>query len=232
MLLNQHIKEYDPGIKLSFVKKWKEYGDVYSFVFKPEGEVEFLAGQNARIVVPRLPEEVAARSLSMASTPAGDELLFAMHTGSGSPYKKAMFALSGGDSVELIKVKGETFLPQDAERPAVLIAGGIGVTPFRSIMFDVHERDLGTKLTLVHVARDAHLYEKELTELSFPQHRIQRGGIENTLEKVVAENTEALFFIAGPPPFIAHVQKTLLELGVSEFSLRASKFTGYEKLFE
>lgn len=231
MFLNQHIKEYDPGIKLSFVKKWKEYDDVYSFLFRPEQKVEFLAGQNARIVIPGLPEELAAHSFSMASPPGDAELLYAMHTSSGSPYKKEMLALNEGDTVELIKVKGETFLPQIASRPTVLIAGGIGITPFRSIIFDAMNRDLKTGFIIVHVAKNEHLYQADLLQFSFPQHRIRRTDIETTLAAVTKANPDALYFIAGPPPFIQHVQKVLLDRNISEFAMRASKFTGYEKLF-
>lgn len=232
MLLNAHIKEYNPPVALTFVKKWKEYDDVYSFLFKPEQNVEFLAGQNARVVVPGLSPEVAARSLSMASTPSDEELLYAMHTGSGSPYKKAMLALEEGQQVHLVKVKGETFLPKDPAQPVILIAGGIGVTPFRSIAFDIAARSLPTSVTLVHVARGEYLYEKELRAFPHEQYRIRRNDIEKTLQTVAEQRPDAMYYVAGPPPFIESIKRSLLNLEISEFSILASKFTGYENLFE
>lgn len=228
----KHIIEYDKPVELSFARRWHEYNDVYSFEFKASKKLPFLAGQNARIVIPNLPEEVAAHSLSFANPPEAETVLFSMHTGSKSPYKKAMLELKEGDVVHLVKIKGETFLPEDESRPVVLIAGGIGVTPFRSILFDIKNRNASTPAMLVHVCSGEYLYGSELSQLDFEQYRIKRPDIENTLSKAVEKYPEGMYYIAGPPSFIETIKKTLERSDISGLRIRMSKFTGYESLVE
>jgi len=231
-MLNLNIIEYDPPVKLTFVEKWKEYGDVWSFRFRPSEKLPFLAGQNARIVIPDLPPEVAARSLSFASVPDDETVVFAMHTGSGSSFKKAMLALKGGGVVHLVKIKGETFLPKNETKPIVLIGGGIGVIPFRSMLLHIQEKKLPARATLVHVCHDEFLYQKELANMECKQYRIHRPNIEETLSEVVEDCPDSMYYIAGPPLFIAFVKETLQDLGISELRVRISRFTGYERLWD
>lgn len=223
-----NIIEYETPIELSFVKKWQEYDDVYSFLFTASKKPLFLAGQNGRIVIPELPEIVAAHSLSFASAPGDRELLFSMHTKSGSAYKNAMLALTEGDVVHLVKVKGDTVLPQDTTVPVVLIAGGVGITPFRSILLDLQERKLDTEVTLIHVSRDTYLYEKELEVLPYTQHRIERSDVDTTLGTVVHTYPHGKYYASGSPLFTEAVIGMLQKNNLPDGSFHVSRFTGYE----
>lgn len=227
-----NVIEYDESIVLRFLKKWHEYDDVYSFIFTPSEKLPFLAGQNARIVIPELPEHVAAHSLSFASAPNDEEVMFSMHTGSRSAFKNALLSRTVGSAVHLVKIKGETILPEDRSRPVVLIAGGIGVTPFRSMLRALRERGIPTPATLVHVARGPYLYESELSALDAVQHRIRRPDIEMTLKKVIETTQGGMYYVAGAPSFLRAIKKILQRNGVSELSVRASQFTGYETYFD
>jgi len=223
-----NIIEYETPIELRFMQKWHEYGDVYSFEFKPSEPVPFLAGQNARIVIPALSEDEGKRSLSFASTPDEETVLFSMHTDSESTYTRAFLTLNEGDTVHLVKIKGQTVLPEDTSIPLVFVAGGIGVTPFRSMLLYMYARDLPTKAILLHVSRNRYLYEDELTDLPYEQHRIERDELAGMIEESVSRYPTAMYYIAGSPTFLEGVQALLHEQNVPEDNVLLSRFTGYE----
>jgi len=228
-----NIIEYgDDPIKLTLVKKWQDYDDVYSFSFLPSREVPFLAGQNARISIPRLPEDERSRSMSFASTPSDEELLFSMHTKSGSSFKKAMCALAGEDVIDLVKIKGVTTLPEDKNIPVVPIAGGVGITPCRSILAEIAEKNRATNAMLVHVSSGEHLYQKELEKLPFRQLRICRPDVEGIMDTVTTEVTGARYYIAGSPMFIENIITMLKGNNIVEENILFSRFTGYEELLD
>lgn len=224
--------EFNEPITLRFVERWHEYDDVYSFRLQPDRAVPFLAGQNVRIVVPELSEEEGRRSLSIASPPQDEALLFSMHTRSESVYKQAFLELTDRDTVDLVKVKGVTVLPDEPSIPVVCIAGGVGVTPFRSMLFDIHTRGLPTNATLIHVSSGPHLYENELEALPYTQHRIGRPDVAEQVRRATKEHQNGMFYVAGSPAFIEAIQTMLTDVGIEEAHIRVSRFTGYDELLD
>jgi ferredoxin-NADP reductase len=224
-----NIIEYDPPVTLTFIKKRHEYDDVHSFFFKPSQELPFLSGQNARIILPGLPDGENRRSLSFASTPQDGHIMFSTHVRSGSAFKKTLSELKEGDTVDLVKLKGHMTLPKHEKTPVVLIAGGIGITPFRSMLLDIHERNLPTEAVLFHVSKSGYLYEEDFKGLPFEQHRIRRPEIEKTLASVTEKYPDAEYYIAGPPGFSEALRGLLKEKQIEESHIHATDFSGYEE---
>ena len=227
-----NIIDYDPPIKLSFLRSWKEYEDVYSFTFKSEKKLPFLSGQNARIVIPELSEEEGKRSLSFASTPSDEVVLFSTHTKSGSKYKRALLALEEGDIVHLVKIKGETTLLERVSVPVVFIAGGVGVTPFRSMLFDIQNLGRETKTTLIHVCNGEYLYQKELEKLDCDQHRIRRPEVESTIQEITKHFPYARYYISGSEAFLESLGGMLKTNEISKNNIITTSFFGYEELLD
>jgi len=225
-------KEFTPPLQIAFVERWHEYDDVYTYVFRPKKKLTFIAGQNARIVIPGIEGDESKRSFSLASPPHEREIQFSLHTGPGSEFKQALADLTKGDEINLIKIKGKTLLPTDTSIPIVLIAGGIGITPFRSILLHATHYNLPTTIVLIHVSSGAYLYEDELKKLPFDQKRIRRRDVLQTVSDTIKELPHALYFVVGPPPFLETVEEILQVNGVSKDAIRISRFTGYENLFD
>jgi len=112
---------------------------------RPEG-FAFRTSQAVRIV---LGEE--ARPFSIASGPERNYLEFAARR-SESEFKRAFFALAPGDKVRIIGPRGRFFLEEDV--PGVLAAGGIGITPMRSMLQHAADARLTTPLTLICANHD------------------------------------------------------------------------------
>lgn len=104
----------------------------------------FQASQAARLILQR---GALAHPFSIASGPERPYLEFAARR-SASDFKRAFFALQPGDEVEILCPKGRFFLEEGA--PAVLVAGGIGITPMKSMLEHAGDAGLSTPITLLY----------------------------------------------------------------------------------
>lgn len=217
---------------LSLVEKKHEYGDVYTFIFKPEREVIFAPGMYSHVRLPQGEEGQRTREFSIASAPSEGNIYFSTHIRAGSLFKQKFGALKKDDSVEIFKIKGEFLLPEDEEYETVLIAGGIGITPFRSMLIESHAMRRKVMPTLIHVAEDGYLYEDELSELPIKQKRITRNQIEGTLKDAIDKYKDAMFYVSGPPPFVLTIDEHLKRLDVYDERIKNDEFSGYEDMQE
>lgn len=224
------ITDYEPALPITLLQRRHEYDDVYSFSFTKPESFYFYAGQNVRLRIPTLRDDENARSMSIASSPSDDTLLFSMHTGSRSLYKQAMLALKPGDVVLLVKRKGTTVWPLALPEKAVCIAGGLGITPIRSLMLDAVERKLSTTIKLVHVCSGTYLYEDDLHTLPHEQARIRRLDIDKTIQALATKSSQALYYVIGSPSFTESMVELLGVQGVQNDSILASRFSGYDSL--
>ena len=226
----KRVGTYPDKRDLTLVEKKHEYGDVYSFIFKLERPVHYAAGQYIHMLVHGLPDDVKpTHHFSIASAPSSDELLqFTTHVREGSAYKQALGKLQAGGTVSMYKVKGDFVLPEDIGKEIVLIAGGVGMTPFRSMMREEVHEGCGRTITLVHVSNDAYLYEGELSALPFSQHRIKREELDAYLTELAKEKKDAVFFVSGPPPFVDALKEKLMGQHIPEANIKQDWFDGYE----
>ena len=104
---------------------------------KPDG-YEFRAGQHAafELIHPHDEQQNDWRPLTIASAPHEENLLFATRLKAESPFKKKLKNLRPGDFVMVSDPDGSFYVPEDEAGEVVLVTGGIGATPLRSIIAD------------------------------------------------------------------------------------------------
>ena len=120
------------------------------FEFKPDRPVRFAAGQYLELSLPHrsMDSRGARRVFSISSAPADTDALtiaITVPAERGSSFKKALCALKAGDRVAATGVSGDFRLPANSADPLLLVAGGIGITPFAShlaALDDGHGRDI------------------------------------------------------------------------------------------
>lgn len=103
--------------------------------FEPSRPVRFAAGQFMELNLPhrRSDGKGRRRVFSMTSAPGAQEVTFGVGTAEPlSAAKKALLSLEPGEKVAATSVGGDFLLPRDPARPVLLIAAGIGITPFLS----------------------------------------------------------------------------------------------------
>jgi glycine betaine catabolism B len=210
------MDQYGPW-QLRLADKRREYGNTYTFAFEPLSPFSFQAGQYLHLTAtPERGDKSMTRHMSIASPPASRHVEFTMDLGSGTDYKRAMAALKTGDLVTAFKLKGEFLVEPASSSPVVLLAGGLGITPIRSILRDLAAAGSQVPRSLFHVARDAHLFEEELSGMGFPQWRTDRLGLDALWQKALdMGGAEGKYYLCGSERFILGMQARLLNDGVA-----------------
>jgi ferredoxin-NADP reductase len=183
------------------------------------------------------------RPLSIASPPDADELEFATRIGP-SAYKRAFAALEGGDRVKVSRPMGSFRL--DPSRPAVMVSGGIGITPLRSILgaaaasghnapirllFSNHTaEEIPFRLELDQLAR-RHLDLRITWVLSesaagAPTGDVIAGRIEvDHLREQLRQLPDAVVYLTGPAAMVDDLTEMLRRIGLPSSQLRRSRQT-------
>jgi ferredoxin-NADP reductase len=207
--------EYPDTATLTFVGKRHEYADVYSYIFEPLQPVTFTAGQYAHVRLLSLPEDVRrVREISFASSPQDLRIQFGIDNHSGSEYQKALQTLVEGDTIEIFKIKGHMTWPVSVSH-TVMIGGGIGVTPFRSMLRDRAQKNMKGTTTVLHVASKSFLYGDELSELATEYKTTSRKGLLTELEFITATYPEAHYYVAGSLGFVDIIDAELRKNGLT-----------------
>ena len=239
------------NIEAKLFRKTEVARDTWSFEFDAPGErFEFLPGQFITLSLPDqngLDADESSRTFSLASSPGESHVMVATRL-TGSPFKKALAALERGTAASMDGPSGRFVFDAPGTLPVVFLAGGIGITPFRSMIKFAMERKLPHRILLVYSNRTpedaAFLDEMKhcadtrenfrlLATMTQPEKSSanwngQTGHIDaDFLRKNVRYLPEAICYVAGPPRFVGAMKQSLQDAGVPKELVQAEEFTGY-----
>ena len=211
-------------MRITFTKKVHEYDDVYSFFFDATG-VTYKAGQYTHLRVgSRFDFLGSVREMSFASVPGDPELMFSMHVGSNSKFKEKMNALRPHDTISLFGTGAHVKLPDRGTGSLVFIAGGVGMTPFRSMILEAHKRG-DHQMAVVQVQRGDFLYGKELEPLVSDYNAVRPEAFAAAVKTVArGRSDEAVFYVCGSKRLIASVVETLGGAGIKKDKIRIESY--------
>jgi ferredoxin-NADP reductase len=211
-------------------------------------EVDFKPGQYFFVTLPDIghQDEKGLRRHISVVTSANEKGTLGLATRMrDSAFKQTLRELPVGTNVEVEPPKGDFALPDETKRPLVFVAGGIGITVFRSMLLYIREEGLAHRVTLVYSNRDrestAFLDELQELEQQIPDFRLiltmtEDPGWEGEKRMVDAQffkdHLEGdldgyTFLVAGPPAMTEGVEKALGEAGVQDANVIAESYSGY-----
>ncbi len=203
----------------------------------PSGAFDFKAGQHIEVYLENMAHtdpRGSMRIFSIVSTPhkRNDEIAIAFRGGSG--FKRSLLDLPIGSKVAISAPLGHFTLPAKPSSNLICIAGGIGITPFLSMLRFVTEQNLTHTILLLYANRDhkSAAYLHELEELEKKNERltvkkiIGRIGSDDLISAMQAMDT-VLWYLAGPPAMTHDVQHILTVLGVNPGSIISESFFCY-----
>ena len=221
-----------------------------AFYFERPPGFEFQAGQNALLTLVE-PKEYdsfgSSRNFSFASAPYEPELMITTRM-RDTAFKRVIGSAPPGTRLRLDGPSGLMVLDQDPARPVVLLAGGIGITPFLSMAKHAARNRLPHAIHLFYSNRrpeDApFLGELRLLERANPNFHLvatmtqmhksalpwegETGPIgPKLLQSRVPEPKKAVYYFAGPPNMAISMQVMLTDLGVADDDMRSEEFFGY-----
>lgn len=231
-------------------KKEEVAESTMAFYFEKPTGFQFKPGQFANLTLLNPPETDAegnGRTFSIASAPLEEDLMFATRM-RDTAFKRVLKTMSLGTEITLAGPFGSFTLHSDSSRPGVFIAGGIGITPFRSMILNASKSRFPHRLLLIYSNRrpeDA-AFMQELEGIEKGNTRYRLVGTMTQLEKsrqkwagrtgfldkqMLSETIDdlkvSICYVSGPPAMVSAIGHALSELGISEDAIRCEEFAGY-----
>ncbi len=219
-------------MRLILKEKRSEVGEVVSFIFEPVEPLTWQAGQYINLTMPDVLPVDQDRLFTIASAPHEKELLITTYLGV-STYKQRMARLEIGEMIEADQLGGD-FIWQDDGRQKLYIAGGIGVTTFRSIILDqIHKKVPNNALLLYAGRQDRRPFMDELQaavaeDVSLDMKIYDKTRL--TLQQLLADVSdifERTVYLAGSQSFSEMLGEGLVKQGIDRRHIKYDYFDGY-----
>ncbi len=234
--------------KLTLLRVEEIASGCYNFVFSPNRKLVFQAGQylDWTIDVSKSDNRGNRRPFTIASSPSDNEVhLGVKFYDKPSAFKRKLLNMQTGDMIYGSQLAGEFTLPLDKTEKLVFIAGGIGVTPFCSMMQDMldHQEERPVVMlygnnTVNDVAYSEVFERAELelgmrtvyavadTDLDHPN--LHHGFIDAKLiQREVPDYSDRTFYVSGPRSMVVKFERILKDLGVSRSRIKVDFFPGF-----
>ena len=241
--------EWNRETEMSFLDSRRETPTAMTFRFSREGtSFTFRPNQAVRVILPGVEDPWGPRrSFSLSSSPTEKEFIAVTTKITDTPYKQALARLRSGDRAIIVGPRGDFFY--EPSRPALFLAGGIGVAPFRGMLKFASDTHGTQPIRLLYSARtpEEFAFREELDRLTGPatpfevHYTVTRthesptrwaGRVGRIDEGWVREHAEGLdhpkFYVVGLPEMATPVLEMLRSrLGVVEDDLEYEFFKGY-----
>lgn len=205
------------------------------------GNFNFQPGQYVNLQITDSVGKSLTHCLSLASAPHEQGIWLATRI-SDSDYKKRLNELAVGDEVKIVGPLGFFTLPTDESQKIVILTGGIGITPFLSMIRDAEKNSSSREIILFYAnankARAAFL--EELQDVKLANYKLvavmsdeeswngEKGRINADLLKKYLEDLNAVtYYIAGPPAMTTAMNDLLVNECVLESKIKIEEFPGY-----
>lgn len=228
---------------LQLKEKREEVPGVISFIFEPEKPIEFTPGQYVHYVLHHLPTDDRGSDRWFTNSAAPFEKNIRITTRltkeKGSSFKKKLESLEVDGWIEISVVEGD-FIMDDPNKNYVFIAGGIGITPYRSIITQLTHDKKPINITLIYANSDQNVvYREELEQITktnpnfkihyvFSPNHINEAKIRELVPDFATPTNGPIFYVSGPEPMVLSLVEMLKKMGIEEERIKHDDFPGYE----
>lgn len=226
-------------MKLTFIGSKPVTANVISFVFQPVERIKWQPGQYMHYVLPHpdSDDRGTERWFTNSAAPFENKVMISTRIDRehGSSFKRALLMLQPGDGVEADGPEGE-FTIDNETRNHIFVAGGIGITPFRSILMEAQNKGKKLHVDLLYANRDQDIpFKEELNRIAADneylkaEYIVSPDKLDAAIIKQRADNVDNPFvYLSGPEPMVKSLAAELEQLGVSKENIRVDDFPGYE----
>jgi ferredoxin-NADP reductase/Na+-translocating ferredoxin:NAD+ oxidoreductase RnfD subunit len=236
-------------VMLKLRRRSKVAANIVDFVFKPSHRLTFEPGQYMEFTLghPQPDSRGNRRYFTLASSPTEENLRLGVRFyPEGSSFKRALYRLDNRTPIFAGQVAGDFTLPKDADQKLVFIAGGIGITPFRSMLkylIDTQEpRDIvlfyANKtvdeiaymdvLTQAQMLPDIRVFYTLTDTEALPRNWHGLAGRINArmIGKLVPDYQDRTFYLSGPPDMVRATERMLKNMQVNPQHMKKDFFPG------
>lgn len=237
-------------LPIKLIKKEEVAEGTMAFHFTKPENLTYKSGQSMDMFLidpPETDQEGNKRSFSFTSAPYEDYISIATRM-RDTAFKHVLKVMDENQQVQIEAPFGSMTLHNDTAKPAVILAGGIGITPFYSIVKEAAHDKLPHKIFLFYSNRrpEDTAFLKELQELEKqnPNFKLvatmtdmdesaqpwagETGYItKEMVAKYVPDITSVIGYLAGPASMVSAMRKLFNEAGLNDDYIRSEEFTGY-----
>lgn len=241
-----------PKIKLllKLKEKIKLNSDTFDFVFPLDNKISFAPGQYMELTVahPDSDSRGNRRYFTLASSPTEDNVRFGIKFYQpSSSYKKALLNMNQNDPIVASQIAGSFTLPTDKQKKLVFMAGGIGITPFRSMIKYLIDKNESRDIIILYsnkyqseiVYRE--IFDEALTKLNIKtiytltdNNQIpigwdgESGRIDSQMiQKEIPDFMARTFYLSGPHAMVSGFEATLKAMGIPSGQIKTDFFPGF-----
>ena len=236
-------------VSLKLRRKSKVSSDIVDFVFKPSQRLAYEPGQYMEFTLGHAKPDSRGnrRYFTLASSPTEENLRLGVRFyENGSSFKQALYRIDGRTNMLAGQIAGDFMLPRDPEQKLVFIAGGIGITPYRSMLKYLLDMGQRRDIALFYVNRTADeiAYKDILSEAqtklgikvfytltnmkAIPRNWSGLSGRinEQMILKAVPDYDERTFYLSGPPAMVRAYENVLKNMRVRHDQIKKDFFPG------
>jgi len=236
-----------PIHSLKLIDRYVAARGTFVYVFEKPAGFQFKPGQYGGFTLVN-PIETdkggLTRRFSLLNTPNDNYIAIATRM-QNSAYKRSLHALEIGQTIKFAGPTGNFILHEDQSTPAVMIAGGIGITPFYCMIKDALHHQSSQSLflfygnqtpddsafldELIHLSHE-HTNFKFIASMATPTSNWQGevGFINDKMIKTYVPNLkDPIYYICGSPAMVTALQELLVEMGVADDRIKVEDFPGY-----
>ena len=222
--------------------------NLYAFVFKSNRTFTFRPGQYLEWTLPHTPSDTRGnrRYFTIASSPTEKEIHLGIKVSpeGGSSFKQALLAMEPGGTLSVGGLSGDFTLPKDTNKKLFFIAGGIGITPFRSMVQYMLDTKEHRNVLLLYAAKDtsefcySEVFAKAATAGTLnttylvshgeAEPGLMQGRVSADIIRAIAPDyMERTFYISGSLGMVENAKTALSQLGVPRTHIHTDYFPGF-----
>lgn len=234
--------------ELEFLKKEKIANDTYTFTFERTRDFDFKPGQYIKIYlsIPNPDERGSSRYFTISSSPTDRDFLTITTKIVKSSFKLTLNKMKPGEKVNIFGPLGYFDFDGKNKKQKVFLAGGIGITPFHSIIRYIDQKSLSLNVILIvsFALKDDVIFCNEMKKIESANSNInivytltkekklypnfEKGRIdENMIKKYVQDYKESKFFVVGSEAFEISMIEIVKKMGLSQDYIFSENFPGY-----
>jgi len=234
---------------MTLVKKEQVAEGVYHFTFAPDKKISFRPGQYLEWTLGHEKPDTRGnrRYFTIASSPTEDTVMLGVKFyDQPSSFKRTLKALNPGDTIMASQLAGGFVLPKDPKKKLVFIAGGIGITPFRSMLKYLADNNERRSITLIYSS----VSMQEVAYYDIFREAAEKSGVNTVftftdktkvdpswtghtgyvnaamLAQVVPDFKERTFYVSGPHTLIDACRDVFSGMGIPRSQIKTDFFPG------
>ena len=235
-------------LMLTLIEKVRLGKGLYEFRFAPHQFIDFKSGQYLEWTLPHKGHDSRGnrRYFTIASSPTESNLKLGVKFYKPmSSFKKALMKMNPGEVLTASHLSGDFTLPKEGDRKLAFIAGGIGITPFRSMIQYMIDTQDKRPVTLFYACKSEseiaykHIFDFAVQKLNLnivyvvdkketTATDIYEGFLDNKIiAKEIPDYREYNFYISGPHGMVETFKKTLRAMEVPRSHVKVDYFPGF-----